>query len=102
MDQTKINIEDAKALRVEMETEFAEVEQILRKVHEECSGDPVEDDDVLKAIQEAGNQLEENWGKLEDVCKDAINAFEKSINALEDWVKKQVEAVGDFVSKITN
>ncbi len=102
MDQTKINIEDAKALRVEMEMEFAEVEQILRKVHEECSGDPAEDDDVLKAIQEAGHQLEENWGKLEDVCKEAINVFEKSINALEDWVKKQVDAVGDFVSKITN
>ena len=102
MDQTNINLEDAKALRVEMEMEFAEVEQILRKVHEECSGDPVEDDDVLKAIQEAGHQLEETWGKLEDVCKEAINVFEKSINALEDWVKKQVEAVGDFVSKITN
>lgn len=61
MDQTKINIEDAKALRVEMEMEFAEVEQILRKVHEECSADPTEDDDVLKAIQAAGDQLEETW-----------------------------------------
>lgn len=41
-------------------------------------------------------------GRLEDVCKDAINVFEKSINALEDWVKKQVESVENFVSKITN
>ena len=102
MDQTKINIEDAKALRIEMEMEFAEVEQILRKVHEECSGDPIEDDDVLKAIKAAGDQLEETWGRLEDVCKEAVSAFEKSINALEDWVKKQVESVENFVSKITN
>lgn len=102
MDQTKINLEEAKALRVEIEMEFAEVEQILNKVHEECAADPAEDDDVLKAIEAAGNQLEETWGQLETVFKESMSQLEQALNALGDWIKKQMDAVGDFVSKITN
>lgn len=102
MDQTKINIEEAKALRVEIEMEFAEVEQILTKVHEECAADPAEDDDVLKAIEAAGHKLEETWGQLENVFKEAVNQLEQAINALSDWLKKRMDDVENFVSQIHN
>lgn len=102
MDQTKINIEDAKALRVEIETEFAEVKQILTKVHETCSADPTEDDDILKAIEAAGHQLEETWGQLGNVFDESMEQLAKAINTFEKWMKKQKEAVENFVSKIHN
>lgn len=102
MDQTKINIEDVKALRIEIETEFAEVRQILTRVHEECSADPAEDDDFLNRIVEAGNLLEEVWGQLENVFDEAMNQLENAVRALGDWLKKQMDAVDDFKSKIHN
>lgn len=102
MDQTKINIEDAKALRVEIETEFAEVEQILKRVHEACAADPTEDDDILKAIEIAGKQLEETWEQLGKTFKEATNGMEQAINQLSDWLKKQMDAVDEFASKIHN
>lgn len=102
MDQTTINIEEAKALRVEMEMEFAEVEQILTKVHEACAADPAEDDDVLKAIEAAGNKLEETWGQLENVFKESMSQLEQAINHLGEWLKKQMDAVEEFASKIRN
>ncbi len=102
MDQVTINTEEAKALRIEMETEFAEVKQILRRVNEECHADPDEDDTFLKQIESANHQLEEAWGQLESVFEDAVNKLEGIVNSVDDWIKKQVDAVTDFASKISN
>ena len=100
--QININLEEAKALRVEIEMEFAEVKQILTKVHEACSADPVEDDDNLKAIADAGQKLEETWGQLEDVFKEAMDQLEEGIRILANWLKERKEDVERFVSKIHN
>ena len=100
-DFTSIDIEEAKQLKIDIENEFAQVEQILHNVGELCAADPAEDDTIMKLIEETGKVLEENWGHLADGFKHVTSALDNIINAFVNWIDKTGDKINDFKSKIS-
>lgn len=88
-----INIDIAGMQRIQkqIDEELKEVKVVLKKVNKCCEKDPAEDDTILMAIDEVGQNLNESWNNLTNmfdfVSNQIIHGIQKAASAVEQ--KKQ-------------
>ena len=88
---------EAQSWKVQVEGELNRSSQVLVRVHSDCMVDPAEDDDILKAIMDAGTRLENAWNEMARTFDDTKKALDKVIKDYADAVSKGVEAVKNFM-----
>ena len=99
-DWTEFDAQRAKAWKAEVDAEFADVKVLLKQVTEECTKDPIGDDTILKAVDSAGQYLNEKWTELGDAYDKIQEKLGKSFNEFEKAIDKGVEIVEEMKKKI--
>ena len=61
VEDNQMKIEESRQLKLDIENEFALVDQLLRQVSEFCCSDPVGDDPIMQAIDEIGKTMNEKF-----------------------------------------
>ncbi len=97
-----VEVAKAKAWVAEVQAEFEAVHALLKQVAEECMQKPEEDDTILNAFAEAGQQLQDTWTLLNNVFDAAVDALLSIVGTVAKFVQEVVEAVSDYRSKIRN
>jgi len=99
-DRTEFDALRAKMWKAEVDSEFAAVKDLLRKVNEECSKDPVGDDTIMKAIEVANYKLNEQWTQLGNVYDKVQEKLGESFSGFEKAINEGVRLVEEMKSKI--
>ena len=99
-DRTEFDAQRAKAWKMEVDAEFAAVKVLLKKVTEECTKDPIGDDTILKAVDSAGQYLNEKWTELGDAYDKIQEKLGESFDGFEKAIDKGVEIVEEMKKKI--
>ena len=97
-DSTKFDAAKAKAWKMEVDAEFRLVKQLLAKVTEECTSDPIGDDPILIGIENAGKEIDNKWNQL----KNAFDTIQEKIGGSFDKWERTINESVDRVEKFKN
>lgn len=96
----QIRIEEARQLKIDIENEFAQVDQLLNQVADCCSADPAEDDTIMQKIDEVGKFMDEKYKEMKKAFDKAMDALGDIINEMGKWIQKRMEELEEYKSKI--
>lgn len=100
VEDNQMKIEESRQLKLDIENEFALVDQLLRQVSEFCCSGPVGDDPIMQAIDEIGKTMNEKFEDMKKVFDQAMDAFGEVINQMAKWLQKRLDELNEYKSKI--
>jgi len=92
----------AKAWATEVEGELEQVEELLKKVAEECATQPYEDDTIMNTLHQTGEGLNTAWGELGKQFKSTISDMFSLISRIASFVKEAAEKVSKWAGSASN
>ena len=83
---------ELKHLRMQIDEEINQVEQVLQACVDACNEYP-SDDDFFKVVEETGNVLKTNWGYLIDTFQGIGSELDNLINKIGDLLAQAIESL---------
>ena len=91
--ETSISVNEMAQLQGQIEQEIQEVKAVLKKVKKCCDKDPAEDDTILNAIDQVGQEMNASWDQLTSTLESVGNEMNTLLKQIANTVTNKTQEV---------